>query len=163
MRVRSPFISPEQRPAQRGDFLSTEMVRRTQPDSLGREDSPRRLFLLDTMGELAKAYALADAVIVGRSFNGWGGSDPIEPVALGKPTVIGPDHHNFADAVSALEVGTGGGGGLIVTDRPGEAVAKLLNDPDRRAELAKRGREVILSRQGSTRRHAEMLLGLLEG
>ena len=51
-----------------------------------------------------KAYItlapVADVVIVGRSFNGWGGSDPIEPVALGKPTLIGPDHHNFADAVA---------------------------------------------------------------
>ncbi len=137
--------------------LSSQMVRRTQPATADSTMPPHRLFLLDTMGELAKAYTLADVVVVGRSFNGWGGSDPIEPVALGKPTVIGPDHHNFADAVLALE----GGGGLIVTDKPGEVVAGLLGDPDRRAELAKRGREVILSRQGSTRRHAEMLLKLL--
>jgi 3-deoxy-D-manno-octulosonic-acid transferase len=136
--------------------LSSQMVRRTKP---GEAASGGRLFLLDTMGELAKAYALADVVIVGRSFNGWGGSDPIEPVALGKATVIGPDYHNFADAVSALEAGTGGG--LIVTDRPGEVVAGLLGDPGRRVELAKRGREVILSRQGATRRHADMLMGLL--
>lgn len=134
--------------------LSAEMVRRTKP---GGDGVGKRLFLLDTMGELAKAYTLADAVIVGRSFNGWGGSDPIEPVALGKPTVIGPDHHNFADAVSALQTG----GGILVTDRPGRVVAELLNDPNRRAELAKRGREVILSRQGSTKRHADLLMKLL--
>jgi 3-deoxy-D-manno-octulosonic-acid transferase len=134
--------------------LSKEMVRRTGPSD---STSGARLFLLDTMGELAKAYALADAVIVGRSFNGWGGSDPIEPIALGKPTVIGPDHHNFADAVSALE----SGGGIIVTDRPGQTIAELLDDPDHRAGLAKRGREVILSRQGSTKRHAELLMKLL--
>ncbi len=135
--------------------LSSEMVRRTRP---GEAASGGRLFLLDTMGELAKAYALADVVVVGRSFNGWGGSDPIEPVALGKPTVIGRDYHNFAEAVEALE----GGGGLVVTDRPGEVVAGLLDDPGRCEELAKRGREVILSRQGATRRHAEVLMGLLE-
>lgn len=135
--------------------ISNEIVRRTKPDSVA---DGRRLFLLDTMGELGQAYSLADVVIVGRSFNGWGGSDPIEPIALGKPTIIGPDHHNFADAVQALE----SGGGIIVTDKPGEAVAGLLADPARRAELAKHGREVILSRQGATKRHADMLLKLLD-
>ncbi len=134
--------------------LSGDMVRRTRPDTVGPN---KRLFLLDTMGELAKAYHLADAVIVGRSFNGWGGSDPIEPIALGKPTLIGPDHHNFADAVAALE----SGGGIIVTDKPGQAVQELLSDPARRTKLAKHGREVILSRQGATKRHADMLIDLL--
>ena len=137
--------------------LSDQMVRRTKPGDGDPGGPGGRLFLLDTMGELAKAYSLADVVIVGRSFNGWGGSDPIEPIALGKPTVIGPDHHNFADAVAALK----SGGGLIVADKPGEAVKELLNDPTRRAELAKRGREVILSRQGATQRHADLLLDLL--
>ena len=66
------------------------------PDELG------PVFLVDTMGELRKAYALADVAVVGRSFNGWGGSDPMEPVALGLPTVIGPDHKHFAEAVGAL-------------------------------------------------------------
>ena len=133
--------------------LSPDMVRRTSHTP----GQSQRLFLLDTMGELGKAYSLADVVIVGRSFNGWGGSDPIEPVALGKPTIIGPDHHNFADAVEALQ----SHGGILVTDQPGEAVSQLLNDPERRAQLAKSGREVILSRQGATKRHAEMLLKLL--
>jgi 3-deoxy-D-manno-octulosonic-acid transferase len=109
------------------------------------------------MGELGKAYSLADVVIVGRSFNGWGGSDPIEPVALGKATIIGPDYHNFTEVVEALKAGDG----IIVAKRPGDGVRELLADPTRRAELAKHGREVILSRQGATKRHADMLLELL--
>jgi len=134
--------------------LSNEMVRRTKPDTVG---PGKRLFLLDTMGELGKAYSLADVVIVGRSFNGWGGSDPIEPIALGKPTIIGPDHHNFADAVKALQ----SGGGIIVSDKPGKTTNELLKDEAKRTELAKHGREVILSRQGSTKRHATILSKLL--
>jgi len=137
--------------------LSGEMVRRTNPAPLTNGSNPGRVFLLDTMGEMAKAYALANVVVVGRSFNGWGGSDPIEPVALGKPTVIGPDHHNFAEVVKALQAG----GGIVVSDKPGEAVAKLLSSPDQRAQLAKQGREVILSRQGSTKKHADLLWQLL--
>jgi 3-deoxy-D-manno-octulosonic-acid transferase len=136
--------------------LTPDMVRRTKPTALD-ANSERVLFLLDTMGELGKAYSLADVVIVGRSFNGWGGSDPIEPVALGRPTIIGPDHHNFSDVVAALKAG----GGIIVAKKPVDGLTELLNSPEQRAELAKRGREVILSRQGATKRHADMLLKLL--
>ncbi len=118
-------------------------------------------FLLDTMGELRQAYALANAVIVGRSFNGWGGSDPIEPVALGKPTVIGPDTHNFADVVASFVEA----GGIAQVDSVTAAVVRIkrwLADPTSAAALAERGRQVILQRQGATRRHAEMLIEVLE-
>lgn len=111
------------------------------------------LFLLDTMGELDKAYALADVAIVGRSFVPMGGSDPIPPVALGKATVIGPHHWNFEDVVHALAEG----GALVVTDDPTGAVEELLADPARRAEMAARGRRVIRERQGASRRSAELI------
>ncbi len=118
------------------------------------------LFLLDTMGELRKAYALADVVIVGRSFNGWGGSDPIEPVALGRPTIVGPDHANFAEVVAALR----DGGGIEVVSDVAEAarrVRELLGDAGRAGRLAEAGRGVIRCRQGATRRHAQMLRSIL--
>jgi 3-deoxy-D-manno-octulosonic-acid transferase len=111
------------------------------------------LFLLDTMGELDKAYALADVAIVGRSFVPMGGSDPIPPVALGKATVIGPHHQNFEDVVHALAEG----GALVVTDDPTGAVEELLADPARRAEMAVRGRRVIRERQGASRRSAALV------
>ncbi len=123
--------------------------------------SPGRpeLFLLDTIGELRKAYALADVVVVGRSFVKLYGSDMMEPIALGKPTVVGPHYADFRDTVEALVAA----GGIVVTDDPGPAVARLLADGAAAGELARRGRDVILSRQGSTRRHAELLRGLLPG
>ncbi|MFN5956362.1 MAG: 3-deoxy-D-manno-octulosonic acid transferase, partial [Planctomyces sp.] len=74
-------------------------VRRSSPDQ-GSRASGR--FLLDTIGELRAAYALADLVVVGRSFGRLFGSDPIEPVALGKPTIIGPRFGDFALIVDAL-------------------------------------------------------------
>jgi 3-deoxy-D-manno-octulosonic-acid transferase len=127
----------------------------TQNDSVA---SKPRLFLVDTMGELGKAYALADIAIVGRSFNGLGGSDPIEPIALGKATVIGPDHANFAGVVSALEAGDG----LIVTRDVGDTIAHLLQNRDRAQALAANGRAVIRNRQGATRRYATMIESVLE-
>jgi 3-deoxy-D-manno-octulosonic-acid transferase len=110
------------------------------------------------MGELTKAYALADVALVGRSFVPLGGSDPIEAVALGKPTVIGPRHENFREVVSSLE----GGGGIRVTDRPMEVVRELLAAEDEARAMAEAGREVIRKRKGATERNAQLLLGLLE-
>lgn len=139
--------------------LDPAIVRRTRhPDGHTRPVDGSRLFLLDTMGELRKAYALADVVIVGRSFLGLYGSDMMEPAALAKPTLIGPFHADFADTVAALVAGHG----LLVTDRPGEQAARLLADPHAAGRLAENGRRVILSRQGSTARHADMLMRLLE-
>ncbi len=116
-------------------------------------------FLLDTIGELRKAYALADVVVVGRSFGTLFGSDPIEPIALGKPVIIGPSVGDFAEIVRVFREG----GGLLQRER-GElsaAIRGLLSDPAKRAELARRGREVIRRHQGASARHAEMILSML--
>jgi len=116
-------------------------------------------FLLDTIGELRKAYALADLVVIGRSFGTLFGSDPIEPIALGKPVIIGPHVDDFAEIVRILREGRG----LLQRER-GElsaAIRGLLASPENRAELARRGRDVIRQHQGASKRHAEMIGGML--
>lgn len=134
------------------------IVRRSEhPDGARRAADGAQLFLLDTMGELAKAYSLADVAVVGRSFAVRGGSDPIEPISLAKPTVIGPHHKNFSDVVTAFREA----GGITVSDTPMAAAAELLAAPERAREMAERGREVIRARQGATERHAELVYRLL--
>ncbi len=137
--------------------LSPGMRRRSQP---AREPPPspgQDLFLLDSMGELTKAYALADVAVVGRSFVPLGGSDPIEAIALGKPTIIGPHHENFREVVAAFAEG----GGIRVTDRPMAAVKDLLDHPEEARSMGERGRDVIRRRQGATERHLRLLRKLL--
>ncbi len=130
------------------------IVRRT----AGRPGAGSRLFLLDTIGELRKAYALADVAVVGRSFTGkLYGSDMTEPIALGKPTLIGPHTSDFDQQMEAFTAGDG----IVVTDRPGDAVRALLNDPARRQQLADNGRRVIAEQQGATTRHRETLLEMI--
>jgi len=135
-------------------------VRRTSPgQGHARADSGR--FLLDTIGELRQAYALADVVVVGRSFGGLYGSDPIEPIALGKATVIGPAFDDFASVVHALRDEDG----LAVVaagDLPG-VLADLVRDPQRRGRMAQAGRACIRRHQGASHRHAEILLRLAAG
>lgn len=116
-------------------------------------------YLLDTIGELRAAYALADVCVIGRTFGSLGGSDPIESISLGKPTVLGPDRANFSFIVDTFVRA----GGLVVTtesELPG-VLKSLLASPDTRRELVERGMACIRSQQGATRRHADMLLGLV--
>ncbi|MCC6428754.1 MAG: hypothetical protein IT435_18270 [Phycisphaerales bacterium] len=114
-------------------------------------------FLLDTIGELRMAYSLASIVVVGRSFGKLYGSDPIEPIALGKPTVIGPAVGDFEAIVGSFLRA----GGLIQTSSEGLSgvVAGLLGDRTAATELAARGRVCIRANQGASARHAQMLMG----
>jgi len=118
----------------------------------------QRVFLLDTVGELRLAYHLATVAVVGRSFTGTlHGSDMMEPVALGKPTVIGPHYGDFTDTMAALLEA----GGIVVTDDPGAAIREFLNNPSLAAEVAAAGKAVVETRRGATQRYTELLRDLL--
>ena len=140
--------------------LGGAVVRRTQcKDGTARPVDDTRHFLLDTIGELRKAYALADVVIVGRSFCPLYGSDMIEPIGLGKPTVIGPNVSDFRDVMDQFQKG----GGIVQVDGPASlkrAVQTLL-DPAAGRALVERGRTVIRQQQGATGRHVEIVERLL--
>ncbi|MFZ4574873.1 MAG: 3-deoxy-D-manno-octulosonic acid transferase [Phycisphaerales bacterium] len=117
-------------------------------------------FLLDSMGELRAAYALADVAVVGRSFGSLYGSDPVEPVSLGKATVIGPRYGDFQQAVGALSAGDG----IRVVGAEGlrQCLDDLLADRALRTELGKAGRAVICEHQGASGTHAELIVNLLD-
>jgi 3-deoxy-D-manno-octulosonic-acid transferase len=128
--------------------------------SRGDRGSTTGRFLLDTIGELRAAYALADVVVVGRSFGNLHGSDMMEPVALGAATVVGPAVADFQDTVDALLAGDG----LIQTDRHHLAgvIRDLLDDPERRRVLAANARRVIRAQQGATERNAALIRTLIQ-
>ena len=121
--------------------------------------SPADRFLLDAIGELRRAYALADVVVIGRSFGDLYGSDPMEPAALGKPVLIGPRYDDFTQSVEALR----DAGALRIVDRAslGSAIRELLSDDHQRERMGQSAIECVLEHQGSTSRHASMLLELL--
>ena len=130
-------------------------VRRSQRRGVQIPATERTRFLLDTLGELRAAYALADVVIVGRTFNRQHGSDMIEPVALGKATIVGPDVSNFEAPARALLDGEG----LVQVESAQLAatVCRLLDDAGARRRLSENGRAVIRSHQGATQRHVELI------
>jgi len=114
-------------------------------------------FLLDTIGELSAMYELADVVVIGRSFFDLYGSDPIEPAALGKAVVIGTAHSDFLQAMDVLRKADA----IQVVDRQGvgDAIVMLLNDEALREAMGQRARACVLSQQGASQKHIDVLLG----
>ncbi len=112
-------------------------------------------FLLDSLGELRSAYALADVVVIGRSFVPRGGSDPLEAIGLGKATLIGPEYANFSTIVTLLVKA-----GAIKVVHAGQLrteLERLLHDPGARERMARAGAECIRQSAGATQRHVELL------
>ena len=71
---------------------------RTKNDTFDSND----IIILDTMGELSKAYSLCHIAIIGGSFNKTGGHNPLEAVVYEKPVVSGKCVHNFKDIYGLL-------------------------------------------------------------
>lgn len=134
--------------------LRAGMPRRSRERQLGRSE----VILLDTIGELTAAYLLADAVFIGRSLSPLGGSNPLESVALGKPTVIGPHHENFAGVVADLVEA----GGMVVSADPMKVVGEWLADPAAGEAVAARGLDAVAGHRGTAAATAALVLRLLE-
>lgn len=119
------------------------------------------VFVLNTLGELKKLYALASFVFVGRSLVKLGGSDMIEVAALAKPVCFGPFTSNFAEVVSLLLAERT----AIQVENTHELIATLsawLNDPRAAAAMGQHAQEVIQNQRGSTERYVRKLLGLID-
>lgn len=124
--------------------------------------SPGSVLLLDTIGELAAVYSVADAVFVGGSLNpGSGGHNPLEPAAFAKPPVFGVSMDNFRDIVAALLTS----GAAIQVDSAGElaaAWADLLENAPRRAQMGSAAREIVERNRGATAATLDRLAAIIE-
>jgi 3-deoxy-D-manno-octulosonic-acid transferase len=142
------------------------VVRRSRPKMSEEKEIVPRVILGDTMGELRKFYSLADLVFVGRSLVDLGqrqhGSDMIEPAALGKPVIVGPFTHNFADAMSRFKAADAM---LEVPDGAAleESIHNLLVKPDQARAMGERAQQVVLREQGATGKHVKLILEQMNG
>jgi 3-deoxy-D-manno-octulosonic-acid transferase len=60
------------------------------------------VYLIDTLGEMMVFFDLAQAAVIGNTFNQGGGHNPIEPAALAKPVITGPSFFNFQTIIEAM-------------------------------------------------------------
>lgn len=115
-------------------------------------------WIANTTGELRAWYALSDLVVVGKSFLGRGGQNPVEPIMAGKPLVVGPHMENFRAIVADLLQAEG----LDQVDTPDEAtltaaLRRLLESPGEARAMAARGTRALHRHTGSSQRTAALI------
>jgi 3-deoxy-D-manno-octulosonic-acid transferase len=113
--------------------------------------------VVNTTGELKYFYERAAAIFVGKSLLAHGGQNPIEPGAMGKAMIFGPNMENFAaiaDAFvrnhAAIQVGD-----AAELER---AFAELLDDDARAVTLGRNALRVVQENQGAIERTVAMVL-----
>jgi 3-deoxy-D-manno-octulosonic-acid transferase len=118
------------------------------------------IVLLDTIGDLAAVYGLADVAFVGGSLVRRGGHNPLEPAQFGVPVVMGPSYENFRDVVGKMIAQDGI---RIVRDKDEleTALVELLTDSEIARAMGERGRQVFEEQQGATGRAVAALVGLV--
>jgi 3-deoxy-D-manno-octulosonic-acid transferase len=136
------------------------LLRRSQNDGAVPRTQERPVVLLDTIGELAACWGLADVAFVGGSLGNRGGQNMIEPAAYGAAVLFGPNTQNFQDVVDELLERGGArvvGDGAALTQR----LQELLDDPSTANALGEAARGLVLARQGATESTLDILQELL--
>jgi 3-deoxy-D-manno-octulosonic-acid transferase len=115
------------------------------------------VLLVDSTGELRDWYETASVVVIGKSFYGAGGQNPVEPLLALKPVVCGPHMENFRFLVEELVAENG------IKQLPSDqelvpALDQLLADPVAAHRMVKRAETVLAQHDGASARTAELIL-----
>ena len=123
-------------------------------------NGPGNVLLLDSIGELAALYRLADAVFVGGSLVPSGGHNILEPAAFGKVPVYGPSMENFRE-MSERFLAAGAAIQVASADELGVVWAKLLKDATTASRMGEAARDLVDRNRGATDRVLEQLEAVL--
>jgi 3-deoxy-D-manno-octulosonic-acid transferase len=124
-----------------------------------------KVWVIDTLGELLAACALANVVTMGGSFSNIGGHNPLEPALFQKPVIVGPNMSNFKEILAQLISARG-----IVQLHESKAMAqalaqeviRLLVDETSAQTLGRNSYKVVQVNQGATAQSLSALQTLLK-
>jgi len=118
------------------------------------------VLLADTLGELLMLYAACDVAFVGGSLVPIGGHNLLEPAALERPVLSGPNNFNAPDIArllfesgAALEVPSG--------DALATTLRDLASDPERRSQMGTAARAIVEANRGALARVMALIEPLL--
>ncbi len=120
------------------------------------------VLLIDSIGELASLYGVADGAFVGGSLVSSGGHNILEPAAFGKIPVFGPSMENFSDIASRFV----SAGAAIQVESPedvGVAWIELFRDPERMKKMGETARHLVAGSRGATDRAMGEIARHLDG
>jgi 3-deoxy-D-manno-octulosonic-acid transferase len=137
------------------------VVQRSRIDMTHAFDEDADVVLLDSIGELAGLYSLADAVFVGGSLVNSGGHNILEPAWFGRPPVFGTSMDNFRamadeflDAHAAIQVNN--------EAQLGKVWVQLIEDPTASERMGKAARQLAQRNRGATARSLERIFEVLD-
>lgn len=137
------------------------LIRRSQPDMIYYGLDSGSVLLLDTLGELSTAWGLADIAFVGGSITQRGGQNMIEPAALRKPILMGPNVWNFAQI--ADELINSKAAQLVHNEAElAASVMQILRDAGLAKSMGDAGQKVVIRHQGAvkkTLKHLDEIMG----
>jgi len=113
--------------------------------------------LLDSIGELASLFPLADIVFMGGTLARRGGHNILEPAVRGRAIIVGPHMENFYTIaaefharLAVLEIAN--------SDALLPAMEKLIRDPKLREDLGAGAAELAAMHRGTTTKAVAMIL-----
>ena len=120
------------------------------------------VILLDTMGELAKLYSIANVAFVGNSLvKPGGGHNLIEPVAQGVAVLHGPHIQNMQHMAEILEPHS-----LAIEVSTAEEMAReiesLLADEARKLRIVQLGPKALSQSQGASKKLADIVMHYMD-
>ena len=120
-----------------------------------------RVLLLDSIGELATVYSLADVALVGGSLVPRGGHNILEPAFYGVPIIVGQHTENFRDIIALFRREK-----AVIECAPAELTShlqQLFADKNLRTQLGTRACSVLQKQRGATARTHDALHAILKG
>ena len=108
-------------------------------------------FVIDSMGELIQFYAAADVAFVGGSLVPVGGHNLLEPAALARPAIVGPQTFNFEEVTEDL-IAAGAVQRIADGDALGPTVVRLLSRDVERRSMGEAAHAVMERERGAVER-----------
>ena len=125
----------------------------------GQQSTPNgtEIVLLDTIGDLAAVYKVADVAFVGGSLVAKGGQNPLEAARFGVPVVMGPSYENFREMVDAMR----GTDAIGIVQKQEQLESALIDALKHGSSMGERGRLFFESQTGATQRTVQALVELV--
>ncbi len=142
-------------------------LRRSQLDVAGKSDRCREtvseagdVLLLDSLGELAGLYRVADVAFIGGTLVPTGGHNPLEPACFAVATVVGPSMENFRQMAEIFDRAEAW---ARVADSA--ALARLwqrwLADPEAARTVGREAADLLAANRGALERTLEVIEPML--
>ena len=113
------------------------------------------VIVLDTLGELARVYAVAAFVFIGGSLVPIGGHNPLEAAIWGKPVIFGPFMFNFSEIAKQMLKEKAA---VQVKEKEiFNTCRNFLEQPELAHKMGKRGKTIIANNQGIVKEYLRII------